>query len=265
MKRRYDDDPADYVIMCVTAASIARILSVWKHYHEFGNILATKPRFRLQDGELKFVESPVESKADLKNLESEEGYLHRHDYHYDHWFLPHRLWRPYTLRLLRNPHNIPYVGYSIFRKIEKVFGFEFPVLNIEQHHIKSGLKRKRELVVYHENLYEEFEDLYVQLVGEYVEFVRSKGAVPIFLPLQQLRYVNYESGRKPIDAEVINRIREEYPELIVCDVRNHFSDFVSDQEELYVNRGEGGHHSPLANELIAESLAGIIRNEEEKR
>lgn len=37
LKQQYPEDSTDYVIIMVTATSIARILSVWKHYQEFGN------------------------------------------------------------------------------------------------------------------------------------------------------------------------------------------------------------------------------------
>lgn len=51
MKRRFDEDPADYTIIALCdKVAINRILSSWKHYYEFGNTFAIKPRFKLGGG-----------------------------------------------------------------------------------------------------------------------------------------------------------------------------------------------------------------------
>ncbi len=96
LKRQYPEDPTDHVFMVVTASSIARILSVWKHYQEFGNILAVKPRYVLEDGDLERVESPVDEKEELLDLKSKADFLREYDFHYEHWFKPHFASRPYT-------------------------------------------------------------------------------------------------------------------------------------------------------------------------
>lgn len=260
LRRRFDEDPADYLVMTVTASTIARILSIWKHYHELGNVLAVKPRYELTNGELKYIPSPIEEKYELLNLRKHEEYMKENDYHYENWFLKQRLWRPYTLRFLNNINNIPYAFYSTIGFVESRLGFSNPFFSTEQNRLDAKYRVKRKKVVYHERLYDEFEDLYVQLVSEFVEFAEKRDVTPIFLPLQQLRYVKYEQDHGPIDESVIDRVSEECPQLIVCDIRNKLQKEVDDVEELYVDRGEGGHHSPQANRIIAHSLSEIIKS-----
>ena len=52
MERELPNLSCRLVVMCVVPETMARIHSYWKHYFEFGNVLAFKPRFTLEDARL---------------------------------------------------------------------------------------------------------------------------------------------------------------------------------------------------------------------
>lgn len=253
LKQNYRNDPTDYVVMTVTASSIARILSVWKHYQEFGNILAVKPRYVLENGSLELIETPIEEKTDLLDLEQHAEFLRTHDYHYEHWFKPHLNTFPYTSEVLLNSDHIRYLLYSGLMDIEKRIGASIPGIDCNERQIETAVRLERSRVEYHEKLFEEKADLFSAIIGEFVSFAEQEGFTPVFAMSQQLRYAKYEEEHGKIYGDFLERLDEQYPELTVIDMARHLDGY-EDVESLYVERGEGGHYSPETNERIAEVL-----------
>lgn len=61
--------------MIVTPWTVERIISVWKHYCEPGNILAAKPRFILEKDKLKLVENFIKDPKDLIKIKYYKKFL----------------------------------------------------------------------------------------------------------------------------------------------------------------------------------------------
>ena len=257
LKRKYPEDPTDYVFMVVTASSIARILSVWKHYQEFGNILATKPRYDIEDGNLERIECPVDQKEDLLDLESKADYLRTHDFHYDHWFRRHYASIPYTPAFFETFEHLRYAGYTAGKELERRAGRSIPGIDFDQAQTRSALRMERPRVRYHERLFETHELLFDALIEEFVDYANDQEFTPVFVMVQQLRYAKYEAEHGPIYDDLIDRLDDTYDDLETIDMASHLNpdDGV---ESLYVERGEGGHYSPETNQEIAESLVDVI-------
>lgn len=60
----------EVTIMCFVPETISRVHSYWKHYLEFGNTLAFKPRFILQNNDLVLVDNLISTKNDLQNIKT---------------------------------------------------------------------------------------------------------------------------------------------------------------------------------------------------
>ncbi|RDI70935.1 hypothetical protein [Halopelagius longus] len=253
LKRTYPEDPADYVFMVVTASSIARVLSVWKHYQEFGNVLAVKPRYVLEDGDLRLVESPIRKKEDLLHLERYAEFLRSRDYHYEHWFRPHLVTFPYAPDLFGDPRHLRYVLYAALRDAEREYGVSVPGIDPGEALTRTTVELEQPRVKYHESLFDEKEDLFSAIVGEFVSYAEEKEFTPVFVMSQQLRYAAYEEEHGPVYGDLLDRLDERYPALETVDLARHLS-ADGDVESLYVERGEGGHYSPETNERIAEVL-----------
>ena len=258
LKRKYPEDPTDYVFMVVTASSIARILSVWKHYQEFGNILAVKPRYVLDDDGLERVESPVDEKAELLALESKADFLRAYDFHYDHWFEPHFATRPYTTDFLEKGEHLRYAGYTAGKELERRFGRSVPGVDFDRAQTQSALRLEQPRVRYHERLFETHEPLFDALIEEFVDYADEQEFEPVFVMVQQLRYAKYEAEHGPIYGNLMERLDDRYDDLATIDMATHLSPDDGDVESLYVERGEGGHYSPETNAEIADVLAEVI-------
>ena len=260
MKRQYPEDPTDYVCMVVTASSIARILSVWKHYQEFGNVLAVKPRYRLEGDDLELVESPVDEKEDLLDLESRAEFLRSNDFHYDRWFRPHLATFPYTRSLLEDPDHVRYCAYGALKDLESKYGRSVPLLDPADRQKDTVLRLEEDRVEYHRDLYQEQSDLFESVVGEFVDYADEQGFTPVFAMVGQLRYARRRAIHGPIYGDLLERLDDEYPDLVTIDVPEHFpeSDDPDAVDSLYVDRGEGGHYSPATNERIADLLMAEV-------
>ncbi|WP_049895033.1 hypothetical protein [Halopiger xanaduensis] len=260
LKRQYPEEPTDYVFVVVTASSIARILSVWKHYQEFGNILAVKPRYVLEDGELERIDSPVDEKEDLLDLESKADFLREYDFHYDHWFKPHYATRPYTTDFLDDAEKVRYALYEAGIEIEKRLERPIPGIDFDQAQTQSMLRMEQARVRYHERLFETHEYLFDALIAEFVDYAEEQGFTPVFAMVQQLRYAKYEAEHGPIYGDLLDRLDERYDDLETVDMVEHLSPDDGDVESLYVERGEGGHYSPETNREIAKVLADVVES-----
>ena len=253
LKRQYPEDPTDYVFMVVTASSIARILSVWKHYQEFGNVLAVKPRYELRDGELELVENPIDRKEDLLHIRTYAQFLRQHDYHYERWFKPHLVSFPYTPDLFGEPDHLRYVFYAALKDLEAEYDFSVPGIDPDERLTETNVRLEQPRVEYHERLFDEESDLFSAIVGEFVSYADEQEFTPVLVMSQQLRYAKYEEEHGAIYGDMMDQLGEEYPDLKTIEMSEHLTtdDGV---ESLYVERGEGGHYSPETNERIAEVL-----------
>jgi hypothetical protein len=263
LKKQYSDDSSDYVCIVVTASSIARILSVWKHYQEIGNILAVKPRYTLKNGSLSLIESPLEEKDDLLRLPDYAGFLRSNDYHYGHWFTSHHASFPYSVDFLGNPDHIRYALYTAFKDAERRFEISIPGIDFNDRQTQTEARLEEPRTAYHDELFDEKGDLFTELIGEFVSYAEQEGFTPVFAMVQQLRYARYEQGSGPIYGDLLDRLDEQYPDLITVDMADHLAeDGDVDVESLYVQRGEGGHYSPETNEKIATVLTDEVFREQ---
>lgn len=257
LKRQYPEEETDYVFMVVTASSIARILSVWKHYQEFGNILAVKPRYVLEDGELRRIDSPVDEKEELLDLESKADYLREYDFHYEHWFKPHYASFPYTTDLLDDPEYLRYAAITGCKELERRTRRSIPGTDFDTAQTQSALRMEQPRVRYHERLFETHEVLFDALIEEFVDYADEQNFTPVFVMVQQLRYAKYEAEHGPIYGDLVDRLGEKYDALETVDMARHL-DPDDGVESLYVERGEGGHYSPETNQEIASVLSDIV-------
>jgi len=124
---------ARVVVMAVVPETIARIHSYWKHYFEYGNTLAFKPRFTLEDGDLLLHRSVIRDPVDYKNYTEHLAAIQRLDPFYRGKFLRDLLVFPVLPRILlratRHGRIIWYLaGGTIFRRWEAGWRKAFAVV-----------------------------------------------------------------------------------------------------------------------------------------
>lgn len=103
MQREYPHHKTPIVIIGVVPSTIVRIQSVWKHYNEFGNTLAFKPRYILQDKALTLIPNAINSIEKFQNYRPYLPVINQHDRFYESKFLADMLSFPYCHALLKAP------------------------------------------------------------------------------------------------------------------------------------------------------------------
>ena len=89
-----------YVIFIVVPETICRIQSMWKHFFEYGNILAFKPRFIVDKDSLKLLRCPLKS---INNAEINNAiiYSKKNDIFYKKKFQKDLIFMPYIFSLFK--------------------------------------------------------------------------------------------------------------------------------------------------------------------
>lgn len=103
MQREFPSNRSRIVILGIVPSTIVRIASVWKHYNEFGNTLAFKPRFILENKQLRLIPNFIDTQEKFKNYHTYLPELNTYDSFYQSKFLAEMLTFPYCHSLLKAP------------------------------------------------------------------------------------------------------------------------------------------------------------------
>lgn len=119
LKREIKTLDSKIILMCVVPETIARIHSYWRHYFEYGNTLAFKPRFAIEKDDLKFYELFIKDQESFKKIEENEEFIQQVDHFYKYKFLENILCFPYLYRLWKTRRQ----NFPILKEV--IFGFIF--------------------------------------------------------------------------------------------------------------------------------------------
>ena len=86
LKREFPKNKTKVVILTVVPETISRILSVWKHYYEYGNTFAFKPRFIIKNGDLELIKNIVDTKEKFSKYYEFIDEIKKYDYFYKRKF-----------------------------------------------------------------------------------------------------------------------------------------------------------------------------------
>ncbi|NTV29640.1 MAG: hypothetical protein HGA80_06125 [Candidatus Omnitrophica bacterium] len=253
MKREYRNCPTKIVILAVVPETISRVLNVWKHYHEYGNIFGFKPRFVLEGGQLRLVPNVIDEEEKFFKVGEHLSHLRQYDYFYNRKFRADILRFPYTFSLLKTwRRNLVLVGRLLLKHV-------FRMLKVrpdyaEYVHDVSVLRRNIEIC---EHLYQdaEIETLMVKILEEFAGFAKAEGFSPVFVWLPQQNDIKIVQARGSYYSRFLERAREVLP---VVDMTGEFCE--SDAAAgIYSSDRYGGHLSAHGNERVAERIAESLR------
>jgi hypothetical protein len=242
----------EYILMCVVPETICRIQSRWKHYLEFGNTLAFKPRYILdENNQLNILQNPIKGPESFRDLRIIVEQISGTDKFYKYKFKKLQFKGLYLKTFIKN--------FDRYSKIFKV---------IAKSKISQNSKEKlRELVlevVVDKNIKESHElyldaeskQLLMTLLKEFKNTVIANKAVPILMIIPQLADIknvftkrNYQQFYLEVEKEL---------GLNVID----FTDVLSSlpYEDCYINDTYGGHLSPLGNIIVANKVNEFLQN-----
>ena len=244
LKKEYKNHPTENVVMAITPYTVTRITSVWKHFSEFENVLAVKPRFVIDKDKLVLVPNIIRAKDELANMRKNKGLLHKYDEHIN-YFNEHIYKFPFTLSFLKKPKILI---RPIYTKLVGVFN----KLNCSELALYFSDKYFLSEIKYRKFLFKKNNKLLKLLVEDYINFSIKNKFKPMLLILPTLEDVRYYN--KTNDKYYGNFISGINDNILVCDFMDFLSREKGDIEKYYVDPFYGGHYSVLGNLKLAAFL-----------
>ena len=262
LKREYPRNPTSVVIMGVVPSTIVRILSMWKHYNEFGNTFASKPSFKLNPNnrnsetakQLILVPNLLDAREKFLNLKDHIRKFRDNDYFYKRQFRRDMIRFPYIASVLSDPRRnlrlIALILKSKFLESEdlkktQVYGTPMKVI------MEINLKQRINLYKNEPNAV----DLMIALTEEFANYANERKFKPVFLFLPQKDDVLYARKKGKFYANFLSKIQSLLPVMDFADdliSRNDLDDLYSDDNKY------GGHYSLKGNVILGEKVFGFL-------
>lgn len=251
LERELDGHPAPVVVMAVVPETIGRVLSTWRHFSEYGNTLAFKPRFVMEGGGLELLPNPMDAPEKFLRIAELVPHLRQTDSFYARKFRPDMLRFPYLWHLWRSRRrNLPLMAAALRDRFGGDGKQAFCKVMERNIDLTVALYRERPVL-----------DLLVAIVDRFAAFVRFRGATPALVLLPQLFDLRHLRAEDHYYAPLLERIADT---LTVADLGPRFAAEESDARN-YIDDRFGGHLSVDGNRLaakwLAETLAPLLADE----
>ena len=244
LEREFNEYPAPVVLMAVVPETISRVLSTWRHFSEYGNTFAFKPRFVLNGEQLELLPNPVDRPENFFNISTFLGDLKKSDEFYRRKFLPDLLRFPYLWHLWRSRgRNLPLMAAALADRLGGHGKKAFCKVMDRNINLAAALYQEPAPV-----------DLLVSIIERFTAFVRSKGATPVFVMLPQLFDLKHLRAGDHYYVPLLDRIEKT---LTTIDLGPFFMER-EDNGANYIDDHFGGHLSIKGNRLAAEQLADVL-------
>ena len=256
LKREYPKNPTNIVIMGVVPSTIVRNWSVWKHYHEYGNIFGFTPRFKIVDGKLILIKNIIDTEERFYRLEEYVGELRKRDCFYETKFKKEMIKFPYSISILKNARrNIPLISLVALSAIFEKLGLathKFDDLAMD-FIMKRNLELRYELFKTPEAV-----ELLNEIIYEFVRYSKEQHFTPVLLWMPQKDDVLFVKNKEAYYSEFINEISTK---LMVIDLTKKLIN-APDLNELYSSDTTyGGHFSKFGNGFIADIVYDRLEEE----
>jgi len=255
MKREFPKNQTKIVILGVVPDTISRILSCWKHYYEYGNTFAFKPRFKIQNDELILIKNFIDEKEKFSVYKNYLKDIQENDYFYTQKFKKEIISFPYSVTVLKNPRrNFGLIFWVTKKLFSKKFGKELKIHDWKPMQIIMKINLKWRIRLFHEK---NATRLFHKIISEYIEFAKQEDFIPIFtlLPQKDDLLSIRKSGNFMKDfLDYIKNI----PGLYYVDIieeflkNEHLDNMYSD------NNDYGGHFSKEGNEEISKIIKQFL-------
>ena len=251
LKREFPKNPTKIVIMGIVPDTISRILSMWKHYYEYGNTFGFKPKFKINDGDLELLKNPINTEKKFDEYEKFLSYIQENDFFYKNKFKTEKISFPYSITILRNLKR----NYGIINWVRK--SKKTKSKSQETTKIPWGLMS----IIMRINLdwrIKLFKDknttvLFKKIIEEYVNYSKQHNFKPIFILLPQKDDILFIKEKYHFYQKFIDEIIK-INGLIFIDVTKELLKYNKLNQLYSVDNEYGGHYSKIGNKLIAKII-----------
>ena len=259
IRYKLNDHPSEtkYSIIAVVPETICRIHSYWKHYLEFGNTFAFKPKFFIKNNNLELLNNPIHTLDDYSKLNKFISHIQLNDPFYKIRFLKFQYRGLYILSLFRSPSiilekfllliTLPFT--FLLKKISLSYPkiIDYPFSIIHKSNIKLASKFYRD---------KKYNQLFLLLLKEFRDVANKKKHLPSVVIIPQYHDVVFYRKNISYHSDFFSTIDF----IDVIDLTPAFAK-LDNLENYYTNDVYGGHLSTLGNRFVS----NVIRKHFEKR
>lgn len=244
LRREYDNNPTKTVLIGVVPDTISRILSVWKHYYEYGNTFGFKPRYKIHKGKLKLVKNFIDNVKKFENFQEFLNDIKKYDFFYKEKFEKEIIHFPYCI--------------TVFRNCKRNFSIIFWILKIQFSNTNKKILWEPMKIIMNINLkwrIKLFQNtkttlLFKKILEQFVIYSKEKKFKLIFFFLPQKDDLLFIKQNFHFYEEFIKEIIK-LDGIQFIDITNELLG-EENLDELYSNENDyGGHFSKKGNEKIA--------------
>jgi hypothetical protein len=245
LKREFEKYPTKIVIVGIVPDTISRILSVWKHYYEYGNTFGFKPRYEIHNKKLKLIKNYIDEEEKFSHYQTYIKKIQEHDYFYKEKFEKEILHFPYSLTIYKNPKRNLSIIYWILRnkilKTQNEKNLWMPMETIMKINLKWRIKLFQNL---------KSTKLFKNIIEEMIEFSQEKNFRLVLIILPQKDDLLFIKK----DFHFYKKFIEEIKDLAGLNFIDITNELIKENnlDEFYSDNNDyGGHYSKKGNEKIA--------------
>jgi len=257
LKREFHKNKTKLVIMAVVPDTISRIMSVWKHYYEYGNTFAFKPRFILHNNKLKLINNKINNETKFMNYEEYLEDIKKTDFFYNKKFKKEKIQFPYVFTVLRNfKRNFLIMYWVTIIESWKKKNKDISTIEWNPMKIIMDINLNWRVKLYKNN---EAVTILKKILEEYVSFSKENNFLPVFAFIPQKDDIifiknNYNYYQKFEDE--ISSIEN----LHIIPITKHILS-EKNLDEIYSDDNEyGGHLSKSGNQNVASIIHEYLVN-----
>lgn len=256
LKRDYKKNAVPIVILGIVPDTISRILSSWKHYYEYGNTFAFKPRFVLRDNNLELLKNKIDNEKKFQIYEKYLSDIQNTDFFYTKKFQKELIKFPYICGVFKNFRRNFSIMYwitliEIFKKINK----NISKISWNPMQIIMNINLKWRVRLYQK---EHATLLLKKIIESYVDFSKENDFIPILIFLPQKDDINFIKTNHnyyknfEIELSKINRLNL-IPMTDIILNEDNIDKLYSDDNDY------GGHFSKFGNQKVAEIIHEYLK------
>ena len=256
LKREFPKHPTKIVIMGVVPETICRIVSVWKHYYEYGNTFGFKPRFILKNNSLNLIENIIDGKDKFEKYQNYLEDINRYDFFYKNKFLKEKISFPYCITILKNLRR----NFGIINWVQKINQRKknnFDCTDIEWNTMKIIMKINLDWRV---KLFQDNEtcELLKQILVEYANYGKKQNFKPVFIFLPQKDDILFIKKNFNFYHNFVNELKK-IENLFCIDITKDMINIKEIDRMFSDNNEYGGHYSKDGNQKVAELIFNELK------
>ena len=256
LKRDFHDNRTPIVILAVVPDTISRIVSIWKHYYEYGNTFGFKPRFVLKNDKLELKKNPIDNESKFSNYQEYIDEIRSNDFFYGEKFKREKIFFPYCLTIFKNTRRNFSLIYWVL-KINSLKKQNKDVSDIEWHPMKIIMNINLQWRV---KLFEDLETkkLLKKIIEEYVTYSKINKFKAVFAFLPQKDDLLFIKTKYNYYEDFLNELSS-IDGLHVIDLTDFFVK-TNNLDLLFSDANNyGGHYSKEGNKLVADTLCKQLK------